>query len=254
MSLTTTEPIEGIVLSSQEYNERDLIVHLLNSKEIYSIYCKGVRSMKSKNRRLTAPFSSVELQVTTSKNSQLKSLVSGRLLAAPLDLGSDLELSALCFALRDCIERSTFYPYYYPILQKFTAAALAKNHREMYLWAASLLAWILQAEGIAPFVHGCVKCGSKKGIEAFSIQAGGFLCKDCNQSLYPKKSREELKSWRILFAAKPEQFEGVLDQVKLDEEDVLYLLAWYETYTHTELASLSFYRQVLGMKEKTAKK
>jgi hypothetical protein len=85
------------------------------------------------------------------------------------------------------------------------------------------------------------------------MQAGGFICKECNRKLYPKKSREELKSWRILFAASPDQLKGVLDQVQLDENDVLYLLAWYETYTHSELASLAFYRQVLGLKENRQK-
>jgi DNA repair protein RecO (recombination protein O) len=194
MSLTTTEPLTGIILSSQEYNERDLIVHLINSKEIYSVYCKGVRSMKSKNRRLTAPFSYVELQVGSSKNSQMKSLVSGRLLSTPLDLGSDLELGALCFALRDCIESSTFHPNYFPILEKFIEACAAKKDKEMHIWAASLLACILQAEGIAPYVQGCVKCGSKQGIEAFSMQAGGFICKECNKKLYPKKAGKNSKA------------------------------------------------------------
>ena len=108
------------------------------------------------------------------------------------------------------------------------------------------MACLLKKEGIAPFVEGCVRCGSRSGIETVSVREGGFLCKECNQKEVSWK-KDELRKFRSLFIVKPEVVDAFTEVYSYTVSDFLYLAFWFEQYANVQLSSIQFLKSIEKM-------
>lgn len=235
--------IEGFVLSYQEYKERDAIIHLLTPYRIQSVYCRGVQSVTSKNRRLTLPFSKVRLIVEHKENRDLDLLIRGSILHYYYSIQESLIDQSICFVLNDALMRTSIKPFYYSAIQKLYES-MSKESALKYTWASLVLAEILQQDGFAPEIHFCVSCGRKNHIETISLDQGGFLCTSCNHHQLPAIKKKDLLKFRALFLVKESQFPQFAEEFHYDLDDFLFLGRWYEQYSGIELASLKFLRSI----------
>ena len=236
---------EGLILSLSEYKDRDALVYFLSKEGLQTIYARGIQSVASKNKRLCNPFSYVRLTLDHKETRKMDYLIRGDLLAYYYKIQEDLFAQSLCFVLRDCIIRSAFTPLVYSYL--FACwNSFQKEDGKAISYACLILATLLKKEGIAPFVEGCVRCGSRKGIETVSLREGGFLCKDCNQKEKAWK-KDELRKFRSLFIVKREVVETFMEVYTYSISDFLYLAFWFEQYAHVQLSSLQFLKSIEKM-------
>lgn len=235
--------IEGFVLSYHEYKERDAIIHLLTPHKIQSVYCRGVQSITSKNRRLTLPFSKVRLIVEHKENRDLDLLIKGSILHYYYPIQESLIDQSLCFVLNDVLIRTFIQPFYYKAIEQLFES-MSKGLTSKYGWASLILAEVLKQEGFAPEIQACVVCGRKDHIETISLDHGGFLCSSCNHNQFPIMKKKDLLKFRALFVVKESQFSPLLEEFRYDLDDFLFLGKWYEQYAGIELASLKFLHSI----------
>lgn len=239
--------LSGLVLSVQDYKERDGIVFVLTQTKIQSVYARGIQSAASKNRRLCNPFTKVDLIVGERRSgSSMALLIKGSVKAQFHKIQDSLVAQSACFVLRDILFRSVIHPEYEDLLFKVWQAF---DHSEKSRWtyACLLLACILKNEGIAPDVSECVRCHARKGIETVSVADGGFLCVNCNVRQFPKWKKEDLEKLRSLFVIQPDRMDIYAQNKAYDLDDFLFLAKWYERYAAAELASIRFLNSVRSL-------
>lgn len=233
---------EGVILSTLDFKERDLLVYFATEQEVQTIYARGVRSAASKNRRLCNPFSRVRLTLDHKEGREMDILIRGDLLEYYYEIQEDLVGQSVGFVLRDCISRVRMNPRIYLYLLSCWQSYQKKENRA-YTFACLCMAEILKSEGIEPYVQGCVRCHSKKKIETVSLSDGGFLCSDCNHGKQ-SWSRDDLKKFRGLFIVDSELIEAFCTVYSYSLSDFIYLAKWFERYEHVDLASLQFLRSI----------
>lgn len=238
--------VRCLVLSSQPYRERDLILKCLSEQgELISVFAKGVQTSQSKNHQLCNPGSLTELEVFPGKE-QAYSLMRGRLLKVFDGLYRSLEAQAanallieLCTSLQPNLN-----PELYQGFLSFWNS-LEEKREDPFLWASFVLAREIELAGYRPQVQSCMHCGSTKKIQAFSIEEGGFICLECNKEL-------GLKAWNPLWlkalyalfyqkgaALKPEQFKRVDWKILFD-----WLVDWYGYYAEYQPRSVGFWKRI----------
>lgn len=111
--------LSGLVLSVQDYKERDGIVFVLTQTKIQSVYARGIQSAASKNRRLCNPFTKVDLIVGERRSgSSMALLIKGSVKAQFHKIQDSLVAQSACFVLRDILFRSVIHPEYEDLLFK----------------------------------------------------------------------------------------------------------------------------------------
>lgn len=247
-STISTHPQEGIVLSALDYEARDQIIKVLTEKGIISVYAKGTQALKSKNRRLTLPFSHVKLNLYDRKEEAegMEKLFNGDLIDNYGDLLEDLMLSALLALLRDLLFHSDITPLIYQMFLK-TLQDIRKDKEKAASAAAYFMSVLLKENGIEPYVDGCVVCQRRNRIERLSMNAGGFLCHEHNKNSMKKMEPSKLRAYRLLFKAPPDKREILFENAAYTYDEVDYLARWFMNYFSLELPSLSFFETVLKM-------
>ena len=236
---------EGVILSTLEFKEKDMLIYFASENEVQTVYARGVRSAVSKNRRLCNPFSKVRLTLEHKEGREMDLLIRGDVIEYYYGIQEDLIAQSVCFVLRDCISRVRIHSDMYHYLLMCWKAFQEKD-KNVYAFACLCMAEILKAEGIEPFVQGCIRCHSKKKIETVSLREGGFLCSDCNHGK-SAWSKEDLKKFRGLFIVKRDVVEAFCLVYEFTLSDFIYLAKWFEKYEHLDLASLHFLRSIQSL-------
>lgn len=243
-SASKSQKITALVLSSQPYREKDLILKCLSSQgEILSVFAKGVQSAQSKNHQLCNPGSLVELDVLAGSSGAC-SLIRGRLLKLFDGLYRSLDGQVANSLLIELLQSMQGTEQIYQGFLSFWNA-LEDPKQEPFFWACFLMARLIEQAGYRPQVQSCISCGSTKKIQAFSIEQGGFICLECNKEL-------GLKAWnplwlKALYAlfhpskaqGQPENFLGVDWKVLFD-----WLVDWYAYYAQYQPRSFGFWKRI----------
>ena len=237
----TTE-VEGIVLSVQDYREKDGIIKLLCEEGVIAILAKGIQKQSSKNKMITQPFSVVRYTIEKSENG-LSLLYYGNVIKNYYSILSNLVNSSICFVLAQIVSRVQTDKLIYTLFEQ-CLTCFHTGDDKAYNHACLLMSYLIQLEGIAPFVDGCVICHRKDHLETISQEDGGFICTQCNHGRILPRSRQEMIQIRSLFKVKQQEFDLFNKMYHLDVNDFVFLVEWFEKYTHFNIPGIKFLKNV----------
>lgn len=245
--------IEGLVLMVQDYKESDGIIRLAREHDIIGVLARGIQKSSSKNRRLAQPFSKVRLTYEPQYSRDLYYLITGTVIWDDFHINEDLLAQSVCFVLRDLILDVGINSWIYEYLENCWKAFNDNNTKDAWMYSCLLMASLLKKAGVAPSVDACASCGRTDQIETIVKSEGGFLCHSCNKNRFPKKSRNELRAFRALFKARPENVPFLKENFSYTLQDFMDLVQWYVYYTDCRLPSLEFLDIVCKMESKAEK-
>lgn len=230
--------IEGIVIQSNRYREKDKMVSVLTADGIYSFLARGTMKLDSKNRP------SVEI------------LTQGRYLLSYTKDGLSLRQGETIFSLNKArqnfvairtlsfIEELTYKFITKDIANKIYDLLLKilqciEDGNDCYTLSLIYLAKVIEANGYGLFVDGCVRCGSKENLVALSYIDGGFVCRnDYRESEDLPVGERKLKIIRYIFKV------GQVDllRVSFAKEECLELIrdlcSFFSEATSTRINSI----------------
>lgn len=235
------EELSGLVLTMQEFSERDGILHLLTKEGVVSVFCKGVQTSSSKNRRLCNPFSRIHIEVEK-KGAGMPRLIHGNVDWFAWQINEDLQKQCVCLTVNEVAATCSAPGSLYSLLETVWKQAAA-NKEDWLNYACLLVARVLDIEGIVPYVDGCVICGRMDGICTVSLEQAGFLCTE-HAGLQVRWNRQDLKKVRYLIKAGQAHLEDIPAPFKCELADFLFLARWYQHYSHADLPTLHFLRSI----------
>ena len=169
----------AVVLRTYRLGEADRIVVLLSERhgKVRAV-AKGVRKTKSRFGSRLEPTSHVELLLYEGRDldivTQAESIEHHRRVREDLvRLG---KASAVLEAVDQVAQEGDPSPTLYRMV---TGALRALEERNSPLLLAGFYFKLLAAEGVAPMVDVCARCGSDGPLAAFSLPDGGVLCRAC---------------------------------------------------------------------------
>lgn len=189
---------DAIVLRVHKLGEADHIVSLLgrNTGRMRAV-AKGVRRTSSKFGARLSPFGHIDLQLIEGRNLHTVTQVVG------IDLygrriAEDYQRYTVACAISETAEKLTPAEHE-PALRIFQLTLGAMRALAEAAHAAPLVldAYLLRAMGTsgwAPALRECAVCGTRGDHRAFSVAAGGCVCRDCRPagSTHPSPASVEL--------------------------------------------------------------
>lgn len=192
-----------IVLTVNQYKEKDAIVTAVAEKQLITFLAKGINDPKSKNSVLNNPLTIVDIELVEG-NLKYPVLKNSKQLFTPLKVEMDANyLGALLFIGEMMLNL-------FPDEEKYKMFACLEEGVEVLRktndWLMSLLVFMSHAIRIGGFeleVNQCVICGNKQKIVAFSFVDGGFICEKCyHEGISINLSKEQMLLLRKIFNAR----------------------------------------------------
>lgn len=242
--------IEGLVLCVEEYKDQCGIIKVALPERIVSIYARGIMKETSKNRRLSNPFSKVRLVYDPKYSRDMLYLIHGNVIWYGFHINENLLAQSICFVLRDLILKNGMTPLVYEELERTWNAWNQNDETAGYCYSCALMASMIKLAGIAPEIDFCIHCHSKKEIQLFSIEEGGFVCRNCNQS-GKRMKKDTLRKIRALFRVQLDSLDLFEKTFTYNMQDFLLLCEWYQYQTDIQLPSLKFLKTVADMEKRT---
>ena len=210
-----------IVLSINNYKEKDAIITALSQSETITFLARGIKDPKSKNAAINNPLmiADVELMDGDFKYPILKSF---KELFIPMKLQMDSTYLGSLLLMNEMMQH--FFPdeekpRMFLALEEGIMALKRTNN-----WLITLLIYMAQAIKVGGFeleVNRCVICGKKNRIVAFSFLEGGFICEECaNEDTERDLSKDQMILLRAIFNSRDYQ----LVESSFIKEDGLVLL------------------------------
>lgn len=192
-----------IVLTANQYKEKDAIVTAIAQKQLITFLAKGINDPKSKNSVLNNPLTIVDIELVEG-NLKYPVLKNSKQLFTPLKvemdanyLGALLVIGEMMLNLFPDEEKNKMFA----CLEEGVEALRKTND-----WLMSLLVFMSHAIRIGGFeleVNQCVICGNKQKIVAFSFVDGGFICEKCyHDDIVRNLSKEQMLLLRKIFNAR----------------------------------------------------
>lgn len=210
-----------IVLSINQYKEKDAIVTAISQSETITFLARGIKDPKSKNAALNNPLTvaDIELMDGDYKYPVLKAskelFVPMKLKMDSAYLGTLLLMNEMMVHLFSDDDKHEMFSY----LEEGVIGLKKTND-----WIMTLLVFIAQAIRIGGFeleVNRCVICGQKNKILAFSFIEGGFICQNCvNEETERDLTKEQMILLRNIFNSRDYH---LLDS-SYNKDDALVLL------------------------------
>lgn len=199
-----------IIIKIAAYKEKDAVMTGISELGLITFRVPGLYSPKSKFASINNPLSIIEPTFNESKRSKHYILQEASLLYSPmqgdLDFNYVTAISILLQATNNLVEDDD-KPLLYQDL--FGALLALKNKVDPYLVSLKFLISLMNKTGYELNVNGCIRCGGKKSIVAFSFLEGGFICRNCMTS-EDKNDLEldEMKVFRNVYIYNGYAFEG----------------------------------------------
>ena len=210
-----------IVLSINQYKEKDAIVTAISQSETITFLARGIKDPKSKNAALNNPLTvaDIELMDGDYKYPVLKAskelFVPMKLKMDSTYLGTLLIMNEMMVHLFSDDDKQAMFSY----LEEGVIGLKKTND-----WMMTLLVFMAQAIRIGGFeleVNRCVICGQKNKILAFSFIEGGFICQNCvNEETERDLTKEQMILLRNIFNSRDYH---LLDS-SYNKDDALVLL------------------------------
>jgi len=169
----------GVVLRTYRLGEADRIVVVLTEGhgKIRAV-AKGVRKTKSRFGGRLEPTSHVSLQLYEGR--ELDVVTQADTLEHHRQVREDLDRLAKASAVLEAVDQVAQDREPSPQLYRMTVGALRSlEQQDSPLLLAGFYWKLLAAEGVAPLVDACARCGSDGPLVAFALTEGGVLCREC---------------------------------------------------------------------------
>lgn len=179
----------AVVLRTWKLGEADRIVSL-HTREHGKVrgVAKGVRRTKSKFGARLEPLSHVAIQLYRGRG-ELDTITQVETVDRFAALRSDPDRFARAQALLEAVDQVAQDREPDPDLHVMLVRALRTlDDNDSPLVVAAFFLKLLAHEGLMPLLDECVSCGADHPIEAFDLDGGGVLCRDCRRgrSLSPE--------------------------------------------------------------------
>jgi len=203
-----------LILKQTDYKENDVILHVL-SKEYgkLSFIAKGLKKTTSKNAYACQLFSYSTFVFDFKEQSTLQLLKTASVIESYRALRENLfKLSAVSVCAEIITQLVDVTVEHFDVYKSTLDRMVGETDVSFY--ALNLfLSTILNLEGSAPFVDGCVECGRESGIISIGVGEGGFVCKDCNmQKRLPMYNFEDLQGFRYIAKCQFSQYDILKEQ------------------------------------------
>ncbi|MFA6861566.1 MAG: DNA repair protein RecO [Bacilli bacterium] len=193
-----TETISGLVLGYSQYGDSSLIVSFASDNGLVSLLARGIYKPKSPLKPFLVVGSYLKCDCkVTEKNLYLPSSV---LVIKDASLAMTDYVSS-CFLMFLSEVSLAFYRYgdQYPYEDvSLIIQALIQKGDPLSL-ALLLMGTFYKSLGLKEDTDGCFNCGTTKQIVSYSLEDGGYICKDCNQA-FNKPTKSELQLYVFKFA------------------------------------------------------
>ena len=169
----------GVVLRTYKLGEADRIVVVLTEGhgKVRAV-AKGVRKTKSRFGGRLEPTSHVSLQLYEGR--ELDVVTQADTLEHHRQVREDLDRLAKASAVLEAVDQVAQDREPSPQLYRMTVGALRSlEQQDSPLLLAGFYWKLLAAEGVAPLVDACARCGSDGPLVAFDLTEGGVLCREC---------------------------------------------------------------------------
>ncbi|MCF0106343.1 MAG: DNA repair protein RecO [Holdemanella sp.] len=243
--MTKSIDVECLVLECVEYKENDALVTVCSEESIFTVYARGILKQASKNRKITQPFSKVNMTLNYASDKAMPMLIHGNVIDYYYKIQQDLVSQSICFVLIEMVRKSKCNDRIYHFLDACFKAF--HNNTNPLTYACLCIKEILISEGIGMYVSGCVECGRKDKLEAISIPEGGFICHYCNGHVHTPLSKEELIQYYSLFVLKDKDNERFIETMEFTIDQFIFLSRWFEEHGHTRLVSLQFLNSIKAL-------
>lgn len=234
--------VHGIIIHVKEYREHDALLKVLcEDGEILSVSAKGVQKMNSKNAPAVQLFTLARLYVDVHFSSTMQSLRRAEIINSYRKIREDLLKQSIASYFCESIYCSAFDFNMYPMLKK-CMDILQKTEKPIQILCL-YQAIMNRIHGIEPFVDGCVRCLSPRLIHAISFRDGGFVCVNCLHQEDQIKSKDHLKTFRLLCKANLEHAE-LIETLTFTPDIFEDLYCFFEEYSGITLKSVRFLKSL----------
>ena len=174
----------GVVLRTYKLGEADRIVVLLTeSHGKVRAVAKGVRKTKSRFGSRLEPHSHVSLLMYEGRG-ELDVVNQAEYIEHHPRVREDLSRLAKATALLEAVDQVAQEREPSSQLYRMLAGALRSLEAvDSPLLVAGFYLKLLAAEGVAPVVDACARCGSEGPLVAFDLVEGGVLCRACRSGI-----------------------------------------------------------------------
>jgi DNA repair protein RecO (recombination protein O) len=174
----------GVVLRTYRLGEADRIVVVLTEGhgKVRAV-AKGVRKTKSRFGSRLEPTSHVALLLYEGRQSeggQLDTITQADTIEHHPTMRQDLHRLGKATAVLEAVDHVAQEREPDALLYRLAVGALrALEQRDSPLLVAAFYWKLLAAEGVAPMVDACARCGATEDLVAFDLVEGGVLCRSC---------------------------------------------------------------------------
>lgn len=236
--------VEGFILSEVSYGETSKVINLFTKEfGIIGVMCKGVKSMKSRLRALTLPFTYGSFYIYK-KEDKLSLLKDVDVLDSFSIIHSDITLLSYLNYITELTEQvykesndESIFPLFITTLQK-----LNQKLDPMVLTNILEIKY-LDYLGVGLNLDSCSKCGDTKNIITIDADAGGYLCKNCirNEKIVSLKT---VKMLRMYYYVDMKSISELNISMETKEDINQFLMRYYDRYTGMYLKSKDFLQKL----------
>lgn len=210
-----------IVLSINQYKEKDAIITAISQSETITFLARGIKDPKSKNAAINNPLMIADVELIDG-DFKFPILKSFKEIFVPMKLQMDSSYLGTLLLMNEIIIH--FFPEeernkMFDALEQGVMVLKKTNN-----WLMTLLIYLSYAIRMGGFeleVNKCVICGKKNRIVAFSFLEGGFICEECaNEETERDLDKEQMILLRSIFNSRDYH----LVESSFNKEDALVLL------------------------------
>lgn len=237
--------VEGFILSETAYGETSKIINVLTKeKGLIGIMCKGAKSMKSKLRSCTLPFTYGVFNLLY-KDNKLSTLVSVDIINNLKTIRQNLShisyVTYLCELTNQVIKQCESNAIY----SDFINAILKIEEGLDPLIISNILELkYLPLLGVGLNLDSCIRCGNQTNIVTIDASYGGLICKDCfqNEIIVNKKVIQLLRMYYYVDIKS-------ISNISVDKEykDIInkFISDYYDSFTGLYLYSKKFLENIV---------
>jgi DNA repair protein RecO (recombination protein O) len=169
----------GVVLRTYKLGEADrIVVFLTEGHGKVRAVAKGVRKTKSRFGSRLEPTSHAALLMYEGR--ELDVVTQAESIEHHRHIREDLNRLAKATAVLEAVDQLAQEREPSSLLYRMVVGALRSlDERDSPLLLAGFYWKLLAAEGVAPLVDACARCGSEGPLVAFDLTEGGVLCRAC---------------------------------------------------------------------------
>lgn len=206
--------ISGLVVSSTQLSDHDVLLNVLCEEGIVSIKAKGILKATSKNANYCQLGSYSYFHCLERINSKFHLLKNAECIQYFHTIQEDLITQSVSSCLLEVFKLG-----YFELEEAICYMKLLNEKHNPYCIYSLFLCECIKKCGIPLVVDGCVNCDSTSKICGLSFDSGGFVCVDCfREESDLKLTVSTLKDIRCCMHASISRFELLEENTNIDFE------------------------------------